>query len=72
MGAELASQVFATACYVEWEQYPREALIAAQEQGRFGAAPIWGNGVVPLEAAYAIRTLLDAHGVRGVDLGASG
>ena len=28
-----------------------------------------GNGVVPLEAAYALRTLLDAHGCRTMDVG---
>jgi len=39
--------------------------------GRSRALKLLGNGVVPLEAAYAIRTLLNAHGLGSVYVGAA-
>lgn len=43
MGLELAAPGFAAACFVEWEEYPRSVLIAAQRAGYFAPAPIWDN-----------------------------
>ena len=43
MGLDLAEPGFATACFVEWEEYPRSVLIAAQRAGYFAPAPIWDN-----------------------------
>lgn len=56
MGVELACPRFATACYVEWDAYPRRCLIAAQEAGYFRPAPIWDN----------VKTF-DARPWRGID-----
>lgn len=41
MGLGLAEPGFHTRCYVEWEEYPRSAIIAAQRSGCFVPAPIW-------------------------------
>lgn len=43
MGLMLAEPGFHTRCYVEWEEYPRRALIAAQRAGYFAPAPIWDD-----------------------------
>jgi DNA (cytosine-5)-methyltransferase 1 len=43
MGLKLAEPGFATACYVEWEEYPRASIIAAQRAGYFAPAPIWDD-----------------------------
>lgn len=43
MGLGLAEPGFATACYVEIEDYPRQTLIAGQEAGYLHPAPIWGD-----------------------------
>ena len=43
MGLELAEPGFATACYVEIEEYPRQCIIAAQRAGYFAPAPIWDD-----------------------------
>lgn len=43
MGLGLAEPGFATAAYVEWEEYPRSTLIAGQRAGYLHPAPIWDN-----------------------------
>ena len=43
MGVQLAEPGFATSCYVEWEQEPRNRIIAAQQAGYFEPAPIWSD-----------------------------
>ena len=43
MGLGLAEPGFASACYVEWEKYPRSTLIAGQRAGYLHTAPIWDN-----------------------------
>lgn len=43
MGLHLAEPGYQTACYVEWEPYPRQAIIAAQRAGYFALAPIWDD-----------------------------
>lgn len=43
MGMHLAEPGYRTACYVEWEPYPRAAIIAAQQAGYFAPAPIWDD-----------------------------
>lgn len=43
MGLGLAEPGFATACYVEWDEYPRSTLIAGQRAGYLHPAPIWDN-----------------------------
>lgn len=43
MGLGLAEPGFATACFVEIEDYPRTVLAAAQAAGYFHAAPIWDD-----------------------------
>ena len=43
MGLMLAEPGFHTRCFVEWEQYPRSAIIAAQRAGYFAPAPIWDD-----------------------------
>lgn len=37
----LAEPGFHTRCFVEWEEHPRDAIIAAQRAGTFAPAPIW-------------------------------
>jgi len=43
LGLELAEPGFTTACYVEWEEYPRATLISGQRAGYLNPAPIWGD-----------------------------
>lgn len=43
MGLGIAEPGFAASCYVEWEDYPRQTLIAAQRAGYLHPAPIWDN-----------------------------
>jgi len=43
MGLMLAEPGFHTRCFVEWEEYPRRAVIAAQRAGYFAPAPIWDD-----------------------------
>ena len=43
MGLMLAEPGFHTRCFVEWEPYPRSAIIAAQRAGYFAPAPIWDD-----------------------------
>lgn len=43
LGLMLAEPGFHTRCFVEWEEYPRRCLIAAQLAGYFAPAPIWDN-----------------------------
>ena len=41
MGLMLAESGYHTRCFVEWEDWPRAVLIAAQRAGYFAPAPIW-------------------------------
>lgn len=43
MGLMLAEPGFHTRCWVEWEEYPRSVIIAAQRAGYFAPAPIWDD-----------------------------
>ena len=43
MGLMLAEPGFHTRCFVEWEEYPRSTIIAAQRAGYFAPAPIWDD-----------------------------
>ena len=43
MGVMLAEPGFHTRCFVEWEAYPQQCLIAAQRAGYFAPAPIWDD-----------------------------
>lgn len=43
MGLMLAEPGFHTRAFVEWEEYPRQAIIAAQRAGYFAPAPIWDD-----------------------------
>jgi len=43
MGIMLAEPDFHTRCFVEWEEHPREVLIAGMRAGYFAPAPIWDN-----------------------------
>lgn len=43
LGLMLAEPSFHTRCFVEWEEYPRQAIIAAQRAGYFAPAPIWDD-----------------------------
>ena len=43
MGLMLAEPGFHTRCFVEWDEYPRSSLIAAQRAGYFVPAPIWDD-----------------------------
>lgn len=43
MGLMLAAPRFHTRAFVEWEEYPRQCLIAAQRAGYFAPAPIWDD-----------------------------
>ena len=43
MGLMLAEPGFHARCFVEWEEYPRSTLIAAQRAGYFAPAPIWDD-----------------------------
>lgn len=43
MGLMLAEPGFHTRALVEWEEYPRQSIIAAQRAGYFAPAPIWDD-----------------------------
>lgn len=43
MGLMLAEPGFHTRCFVEWEEYPRSVIIAAQRAGYLERAPIWDD-----------------------------
>lgn len=43
MGLQLAEPGFHTRCFVEWEEYPRNTIIAAQRAGYFEPAQIWDD-----------------------------
>ncbi len=43
MGLMLAEPGFHTRCFVEWEEYPRQSIVAAQRAGYFTPAPIWDD-----------------------------
>lgn len=43
MGLGLAEPGFHTRCWVEWEDYPRQTLIAGMQAGYLAPAPIWDN-----------------------------
>ena len=63
MGLMLAEPDFHTRCFVEWEEYPRQSIIAAQQAGYFAPAPIWGD-LTTFDArpiAGAIDTLLAGY-----------
>lgn len=63
MGLMLAEPEFHTRCFVEWDEYPRQTLIAAQRAGYFAPAPIWDD-VTTFDArpiAGAIDTLLAGY-----------
>lgn len=63
MGLMLAEPGFHTRCFVEWEEYPRSTIIAAQRAGYFAPAPIWSDlttfDAKPL--AGAIDTLIAGY-----------
>lgn len=63
MGLGLAEPDFHTRAYVEWEEYPRSVIIAAQLAGYLAPAPIWDDlttfNARPL--AGAIDTLLAGY-----------
>jgi len=69
MGIGLAEAGFATSCYVEWEEYPRDSLVAGQRAGYMHPAPIWDN--VKTFNGRPWRTLSAAHGLGRVDLEAA-
>lgn len=63
MGLMLAEPGFHTRCFVEWEEYPRSVLIAAQRAGYLAPAPIWDD-LTTFDArplAGAIDTLLAGY-----------
>ena len=63
MGLMLAEPGFHTRCFVEWEEYPRASIIAAQQSGYFAPAPIWDD-LTTFDAkpfAGAIDTLLAGY-----------
>ena len=63
MGLMLAESGFHTRCFVEWEEYPRSTIIAAQRAGYFAPAPIWDD-LTTFDAkpfAGAIDTLLAGY-----------
>ncbi len=63
MGLMLAEPGFHTRCFVEWEEYPRASIIAAQRAGYFAPAPIWDD-LTTFDAkpfAGAIDTLLAGY-----------
>ncbi|MGA0540687.1 DNA cytosine methyltransferase [Neotabrizicola sp. VNH66] len=63
LGVQLAEPDFHTRCFVEWDEYPRSVLIAAQRAGYFAPAPIWDDltsfDATPL--AGTIDTLLAGY-----------
>lgn len=56
----------------ETEAESRLCILAHGLASRSRALRLLGNGVHPLAAAYAIRSLLAAHGVGGVDMATAG
>lgn len=63
MGLGLAEPDFHTRAYVEWEEYPRSVIIAAQQAGYLEPAPIWDD-LTTFDArplAGAIDTLLAGY-----------
>lgn len=63
LGLMLAEPGFHTRCFVEWEEYPRATIIAAQRAGYFAPAPIWDD-LTTFDAkpfAGAIDTLLAGY-----------
>ena len=63
MGLMLAEPDYHTRCFVEWEEYPRASLIAAQRAGYFAPAPIWDD-VTTFDAkplAGAIDTIIAGY-----------
>lgn len=63
MGLGLIEPDFHTRCYVEWEEYPRNVLTAAQQAGYVTPAPIWDD-LTTFDArpiAGAIDTLLAGY-----------
>jgi len=56
MGLMLAEPEFHTRCFVEWDEYPRSTIIAAQRAGYFAPAPIWDDvatfNAVPFAGAF--------------------
>jgi hypothetical protein len=72
LGVILAELGFHTRAFVEWDEWPRSVLIAAQRAGYFGQAPIWDDlrsfDAHPLAAAHAWRTLAAAHDLGPLDL----
>ena len=63
MGLMLAEPDFHTRCFVEWEEYPRQSIIAAQQAGYFAPAPIWGDLTTfdSRPISFAIDTLLAGY-----------
>ena len=43
MGLQLAEPQFHTRCYVEWDDYPQNVLMAAMRAGYMAPAPIWDD-----------------------------
>lgn len=43
LGVMLAEPGFHTRCFVEWDEYPRSTIIAAQRAGYLAPAPIWDD-----------------------------
>lgn len=63
LGLMLAEPGFHSRCFVEWDEYPRRTLIAAQRAGYLAPAPIWGD-LTTFDArpfAGAIDTLLAGY-----------
>jgi site-specific DNA-cytosine methylase len=58
MGLMLAEPGYHTRAFVEWEDWPRAVLIAAQSAGYFAPAPIWDDlrtfDVSPFHGAFDI------------------
>ncbi|MEM7797767.1 MAG: hypothetical protein AAF633_01140 [Chloroflexota bacterium] len=67
---DLASMV-AQGLMAEAEAQSIVCRLANGLAARSRALKLLGNGVVPLQAAYAWRTLSAAHGLRPLDLGAA-
>ncbi len=70
--ADHYAALVASGWMAEAEAQSRLRRMADGLAGRPRALRVLGNGVVPLAAAYAWRSLAAAHGLRPVDLGAEG
>ena len=68
--ADHYAALVASGWMAEAEAQSRLRRMADGLAGRPRALRVLGNGVVPLAAAYAWRSLAAAHGLRPVDLGA--